>query len=641
MRIGIFSDAYLPVINGVVTSIETLRKGLLREGHEVFIVSNHGKIYDIEYKDNVLLLPGIKLSFLFDNKLSNPVQNRASEIIKQMNLDLIHVQTEFGVGIFARIIAKKENIPLIYTYHTTWEDYTHYINPLHLKPVESIARKGVAILSKQLTKPAQAIITPSSKTKELLHEYGVYQPIHVIPTGVDLSRFKMNDTIQRESSDIRQKYGVAKNDLLLVFVGRLGEEKDLETVVHSVSKIDNPRLKFMIVGAGPIFENLKKLIKSLNLESRVFLTDRVPNDQIASFYHAGNAFVSASMTETQGLTFIEAMACGLPLFASDKEVLLDLLQEQENGYYFHSEEECIEKLQKFINLSENERLLLSKRSLELVEPYSDKVFVDSVVDLYKRVINQKETDYVIIGVHDNLIEFSNGLHFVRMLLEAEIINQYELQEDRIVNIKEMSELKEKDLIQKKMSKSLTRLTYHDYSIQQMREYLSTIEPFNQELDEEVLQSLQKKGFLDDERFIYELLERYQERGYGRYRIAKNFEKYQFDEALVELVMEIVSRKQEVQMKEQFEKAINSNLKGSTISVKSKISDKLIRQGFEASDVTELLASSDIKYDETDSCRIDLNKLKRKETDPFILKQKLSQRGYKMDSIKKVMGEQND
>lgn len=224
MRIGIFSDSYLPVINGVVTSLVTLKNGLEKCGHEVFVVSNHGKIYEIEYKDNVLFLPGINIKFLFDNKLTNPVQTRALEIIKQMNLDLIHVQTEFGIGLFARTVAKKENIPLVYTYHTTWEDYTHYINPMHSKQIEKMARKLVAVFSRQLSKPADAIITPSSKTKELLKHYGVYQPIHVIPTGVNLNRFKVTQEIKVKAKQIRAEYGVREDELLLVFVGRLGEE---------------------------------------------------------------------------------------------------------------------------------------------------------------------------------------------------------------------------------------------------------------------------------------------------------------------------------------------------------------------------------------------------------------------------------
>lgn len=641
MRIGIFSDAYLPVINGVVTSIETLRKGLIREGHEVFIVSNHGKLYDIQYKDNVLLLPGIKLSFLFDNKLSNPIQNRASEIIKQMNLDLIHVHTEFGVGLFARLIAKKENIPLIYTYHTTWEDYTHYINPLHLKSVEKMARKMVASLSKRLSKPAAAIITPSSKTKKLLEEYGVYQPIHVIPTGVDLTRFKESDDLKQQAKQIREKYGVLDDDLLLVFVGRLGEEKDLETVIRALSRIDHKQLKFMIVGDGPIINQLQELIKSLAIQERVFLTGRVVNDQIASYYHAGNAFISASMTETQGLTFIEAMACGLPLFASDKEVLHDLLYENKNGYFFHSEEECVDKLTKFIRLSKEEREQLTHNSLELVVPYSDQVFVDSVVNLYQKVVNLSDQDYFVKSMDNNFVELTNDLRNIRLMLAPDIIKQYELEEDRIVSIKEMSELKDKDIIQNKMNKSLTKLTYYDYSVNQMLEYLATIEPFNEALDEEVIKMLQDRGFIDDERFIYELLERYTERGYGYYRIEKNLEKYQFDANLVEIVLELVKNNQNKHLQKQFDKAMSAKYTGSLLSVKRKVSDKLIRQGFEASDVTSLIAGCDIDYDETLSCQKDYEKINRNETDGYVIKQKLHQRGYQMNTINKVIGEYNE
>lgn len=636
MRIGIFSDAYLPVINGVVTSIETLRKGLIRLGHEVFIISNHSKIYDIQYENNVLLLPGIKISFLFDNNLSNPLQSRASELIKQMNLDVIHVQTEFGIGLFARIIAKRLEIPLIYTYHTTWEDYTHYINPYHFKPVEKIARKAVAVLSKQLSKPANAIITPSSKTKTLLEEYGVYQPIHVIPTGVDLSRFEESEEIKSKVSEIKARYQISDDDTVLVFVGRLGEEKDLETVIEAISQIDNPHLKFLIIGDGPIFDNLNKMIQLLKLEKQIFLVGRIPNDQIAAYYHAGDAFISASMTETQGLTFIEAMACGLPLFASDREVLLDLLFEEENGYFFHSQLQCIEKLSKFLSLSSQEKKVMAHKSLELVKPYSATVFVESVVNLYERVMRLKDSDYTVTKVDNNRVEFSNELNYVSMFLPLEVINSNNIQEDRIVNIKEMSELKEKDLIQKKLSKALTRLTYHDYSIKQMSDYLATIEPINEELDQGVIRELLDKNFLDDERFINELIERYQEKGYGVYRIEKNLEKYQFDDHLVELMIDYVSKQQNELMHQQFHKTSQMNHKGSLISVKNKIIQKLIRQGFEASIVTQLVTNSEINYDELESCRLEYEKIKSKDVN---IKQKLYQKGFLTETINKVIGEE--
>ncbi len=646
MRIGIFSDAYLPTINGVVTSIVTLKNGLEKNGHEVFIVSNHGALYELDYQDNILLLPGINIKFLFDNKLSTPLQIRATEIIKQMNLDLIHVHTEFGIGLFARYVAKKENIPLVYTYHTTYEDYTHYINPIHSKSVEKMAKRLVSVLSRQLSKPAQAIITPSAKTKELLLSYGVYQPIHVIPTGVNLDRFEKTPKIQTKASYLRQQFNIKPEDLLLIFVGRLGEEKNLEMLIESISLNKDKNIKLMIVGGGPIFDNLQDLIKEFNVQESVFMTDRIPNDQIAAYYHGADAFISASMTETQGLTFIEAMACGLPLFASDKEVLHDLLIENENGYFFDTLEELNQCLDKFYHLSQQEKGMMAQRSLELVRPYSDIVFVDSMINLYSKVLlNAEDKEYTVIGLKQNentsLIELSNDLNYLNVILTNDDIKEFNLSEGRILSLKEMSMLKEKDLISEKVSKCLNKISYHDYSEAQMRTYLQESDPDNPILNEQVMRVLIEKGFIDDERFIQELVIRYQEKGYGLYRITKNLEKYQFEENLETLVLERISDQQTDHLHQQFEKVSQQRFNGSYLSVKNKIYEKLVRQGFKASLVGDLLNKAELDYDELASCMSDYAKLKKKETDRYQIINKLKQKGYRQDSINKVIGESED
>lgn len=643
MRIGIFSDSYLPVINGVVTSLVTLKNGLEKCGHEVFVVSNHGKIYEIEYKDNVLFLPGINIKFLFDNKLTNPVQTRALEIIKQMNLDLIHVQTEFGIGLFARTVAKKENIPLVYTYHTTWEDYTHYINPMHSKQIEKMARKLVAVFSRQLSKPADAIITPSSKTKELLKHYGVYQPIHVIPTGVNLNRFKVTQEIKVKAKQIRAEYGVREDELLLVFVGRLGEEKNLELLIDSIEDKD---IKFMIVGHGPIFDSLNELIEKKNLQGKVILTNKVPNDQIASYYHAGDAFISASMTETQGLTFIEAMACGLPLFASDKEVLLDLLYEGQNGYYFHSLDELKNKLDQFIGLTQEQRHEFSQQSLELVKPYSDVVFVQSVLSLYEKVLKQNETqDFVVKSIKRGkeaaLVEFESDINHITMILNFDDLEELRIVEDRIMSLKEMSMTKEKDLINKRVTKCLAKLTYHDYSYAQMMNYLTELDPDHPILNQEVMKVLTEKGFIDDERYIGELVERYKDKGYGLYRITENLKKYEFDETLVTMVLDRLEHQQDDDLSRQYQKAINTLYKGSKQSVRQKIYEKLVRQGFKASKVNEYLSHQEMDYDELYSCQLDANKLSKKDLTKFELKQKLLAKGYSNSTINEVLKGEKD
>ena len=196
MRIGIFTDTYLPDVNGVVTSVVTLKKALEKHGHEVFVVTNHDDMLKTTFEDNVLRLPGLKLDFLYGYKLTNPIQIAAAKPIKAWNLDIIHVHQEFGVGIFGRSVARAFEIPLVSTYHTTYEDYTHYVNFFKSETIDTISKKAVEGLSKAFTRKSDIVIAPSKKTKEMLEGYGVKNRIDVIPTGLDLERFEKEKTSQ-------------------------------------------------------------------------------------------------------------------------------------------------------------------------------------------------------------------------------------------------------------------------------------------------------------------------------------------------------------------------------------------------------------------------------------------------------------
>ena len=184
MRIGLFTDTYTPDINGVVSSIVTLQKELEKNGHDVFVITNH-KAARMKKEGNVLRLPGLELKWLYGYKLSTPYHFAARDEVRKMNLDVIHVHTEFGVGMFARIVAKYLNIPVVTTYHTMYEDYTHYINRFDIDEVDKVSKKVISTFSRAISDSAQAVISPSEKTKETLQKYGVKTPIYVIPTGLN------------------------------------------------------------------------------------------------------------------------------------------------------------------------------------------------------------------------------------------------------------------------------------------------------------------------------------------------------------------------------------------------------------------------------------------------------------------------
>ena len=238
MRIGLFSDTYPPQINGVANSTKILRDELEKHGHEVYVFCPK-KIGTSEWSEDhkIYYLAGIELKFLYGYVMTSPIHLRAMNEVKALHLDMIHAQTEFGVGILARMCANQYNIPLVSTYHTTYEDYTHYVNFINSDKVDSVAKKAVAHLSKMYGDTSQAVIAPSKKTKDLLERYNVRSDIFVVPTGLPLDKFSPLNTNEEKTKKIHDEFGFTKQDKIIVYVGRIAEEKALDIVIDGFLKL--------------------------------------------------------------------------------------------------------------------------------------------------------------------------------------------------------------------------------------------------------------------------------------------------------------------------------------------------------------------------------------------------------------------
>jgi 1,2-diacylglycerol 3-alpha-glucosyltransferase len=389
MRIGLFTDTFPPEINGVANSTAILRNVLEEHGHTVFVVCtglNRGNVW--EENGRVLRISGVELPFLYGYVMASPFHRKLIQTIAGLKLDIIHVQTEFGVGMFAHACAKKLGIPMVNTYHTTWEDYTHYFNPMHLRTVEKTGRRGIAYFSKKITDAVQEIITPSSKTKSLLESYGIRKPINIIPTGLDLKKFSADLRTPEARLAKRRELGYEEKDRILIYVGRLAEEKGLDMVIRGVEKAvsDGVDIKLLIVGGGPDLERLQELVKKDRLEHFVHLTGPMPSDTVPAVYACADAFISASLSETQGMTFIEALASGIPLFARHDDVLDDLLEVNVTGWFFESEDELKELLAAFVRKPAEELEAMRSDCLEKVKPYTNEVFYERMISVYERVV---------------------------------------------------------------------------------------------------------------------------------------------------------------------------------------------------------------------------------------------------------------
>ncbi len=391
MRIGIFSEAYTPYISGLVTSEVMLKKALEKLGHEVYVVTANLESFKYEYdeKERVLRIPGIPTG-IYDSRFTSVYPVGAINKIKSWKLDVIHSQTEFAIGTFARIFAKQYNIPLVHTYHTMYEDYIYYITKGYF---EKSSKKLVEYLTKfYCDKTATELIVPTNKTYRLFKEkYKVEKNINIIPTGIEIERFYKEDKDPKKIQELRKKYGITKKDFVILFVGRLAEEKSVDFLIESHKELvkKHSNMKLLIVGDGPDKDFYEQYSKDMGLEKSVIFTGKTSWEDIPYFYQIANVFTSASKTETQGLTVIEAMASNVCPVCMKDEAFQSMITEELNGLLFETEKEYQKQI---LRLYDNPKELdrFNKQARIQAETYSSKFYAERVLEVYKRAIYEKK-----------------------------------------------------------------------------------------------------------------------------------------------------------------------------------------------------------------------------------------------------------
>ena len=389
MRIGLFTDSYAPSVNGVITSVETLKKALEQKGHTIYIVTvgHDSKTYDYDEKEKILRIPGIPLG-IYDYRMSSIYPLKVINRIKSWNLEIIHSHTELSMGIFARLFAKQYNIPLVHTYHTMYKDYTWYVSR-NIKFFDMGCKKAVEYLSKfYCDNTADAFIVPTVKTYHLFRdEYHYDKDLYIVPTGLDASRFYKSNTDKLKVTHLKRYLGYRKKDFVLLFVGRLAREKNVPFLIDVIDKCNNKNIKLLIVGYGPDEEEYKNEVKKRNLQDRIIFTGKASWCDMPSYYHVANAFITASTTETQGLTVIEALAASLPVICIDDAAFKSAVIDNFNGRIFKDQKECI-KIVDELSANKLELENLTDKAEGSVKKYSLSSFADSVLEVYKVAITK-------------------------------------------------------------------------------------------------------------------------------------------------------------------------------------------------------------------------------------------------------------
>lgn len=353
MNIAMFTDAYYPRINGVAISVKSYAEELSNLGHTVCIVccnyekptesNNYSKFYYDENTESdsrikILRLPTFEVFFSDEDRSARLDQwHIIKKEMDNFKPDIVHINSEFIIGYFGLTYGRHRKVPIVYTFHTLWEDYVE--GYIHFMPTGS-AKKIAKNMIRFYLKRADEIICPTQRIADVVRDYKIDRPTDILPTGIpeSITSYK-KEYKQLFFNQLHKLLPYIQKKHILLYVGRVVKEKNLDflfPVLFTVKKVV-PDTILMIVGGGPELEPLKEKAKRMHCTRDICFTGYRSRDELAYFYTLADAFVFPSLTETQGLVTIEAMMAGLPVVAIGEMGTLDVMQGDNGGFMVHND----------------------------------------------------------------------------------------------------------------------------------------------------------------------------------------------------------------------------------------------------------------------------------------------------------------
>lgn len=378
MRVGIFTDAYVPQIGGVSTVSQLIKDELNRRGHEAFVITTTDKAAQEE--ENVIRYPS--LPFVSEKRIGLNISPELNREIQSLDLDLVHTQTEYTMGKIGKSLAEKQGIPYIHTFHTLYDDWMRGQLGENFFSESVIAIMN--LLLKQHLKGAKTIIAPSQKTVNFLQSYELDVPIKILPSGIKLEAFQKARQDLDQQAKLREELGIPPEAFVATYVGRISEEKSIDTVLGYLAPLarEQDDLYLLAVGSGPRLHDYREQVQYWGLDKQIHFIGQVPLDQVKNYYALGDIFVCASQSETQGLTYIEALAAGLPLLVRPDPCLAGVLEVGQNGLAFTNRAEFVAGLQQLKEQTDLRRKM-SERAVAKSQEFSVDSFIDKLLDIYQ------------------------------------------------------------------------------------------------------------------------------------------------------------------------------------------------------------------------------------------------------------------
>lgn len=375
------ANTYKPIVGGLEKSVELFSKSYRKLGHKVLIVAP-------EYKGQVKEKGVFRVSAIqnfngTDFSVKLPISTRLSDKLIKFKPEIVHTHHPFLIGDTALRTAKKFNVPLVFTHHTLYERYTHYV------PADSpLIKKFTVQLTAGYANLCDSVIAPSQAINDLLKKRKVKTPIEVIPTGIKVDRFSSGN-----GNKFREKNNISKNDFVIGFVSRVAKEKNIYFLAKAVAKFlkSEKKSRFLIVGEGPDKEEVCKFFKKQGLEDKVILTGAIKGKKLLNAYAAMDLFAFASFSETQGLVIQEAMAASLPIVAIDAPGVGEVIEDQVNGYLLDSENisKFCSSLKKVKKMDKKKLKKIKSEAHRTATNFSLDKQVKKALKLYKKLISEK------------------------------------------------------------------------------------------------------------------------------------------------------------------------------------------------------------------------------------------------------------
>jgi 1,2-diacylglycerol 3-alpha-glucosyltransferase len=386
MTIALFSDSYLPTKSGIVTVVVQLREQLIKMGHRVILVTVSTTDEYTTNDPDIYRVHSVPLGLGTDQYLAIPAMHPLIHFLKAQNVQIIHCHTEFGVGKAGLRAARILKIPAICTTHTMWVDFYKY----YLPHFQKIMRPGMVVgFMNHFYRKFHALIGVSIKARNYYKQPDMLPqvPSVIIPNSIDSDKFLSSHSTEEEKQALRMKLGIEKDDVMLLFVGRIGEEKrviELLQVFKNVTK-KNPKIKAVLVGNGPAYDELIYSAKNEILEKKIIFTGFIDWQKVHTYYETSDIFVTASLSEMHSMTILEAQLTGLPVVLRRDDSYLDSVYHGQNGYLCNTEREMEKRILELAG-DKRKREAFSRRALDVTKKFTIETHVLKTLKVYEEVI---------------------------------------------------------------------------------------------------------------------------------------------------------------------------------------------------------------------------------------------------------------